>query len=418
MFDVIFKCFTKLPSWHSIGLVIVAYVIYYFIQVVKRPILACSDGAFKQFLYSNIPTLEMKYWPTFWCFESRAQTVFASIIRSKNIPNVKYRREILTLSDGGEVALDWMEENCDEESPCIIILPGLTGESQAEYIKCLVYAANNVGLRVVVFNNRGLGGLTLKTPRLYCASNCEDLSEVVRHVSDIVPRKKLGAAGISMGGLILGNYLARKKDEARDHLAAAKIISVPWDVHKGTASIEKPILNNLLGRHLANSLCKTLSRCDIFKDTDVDMERIKMCKTIKEFDALFTSKQFGYAHVDDYYSDATLHNKLDNICVPLLCLSAADDPFQPLDAIPIKAAERSTHVAIVVTARGGHIGFLEGWWPSSKEQYMGRLFAEYFTNALLEKTEEFQKITQDLYAAFVNKHHLPSSSKQQTEFSF
>lgn len=44
----------------------------------------------------------------------------------------------------------------------------------------------------------------------------------------------------------------------------------------GTASIEKPILNNLLGRHLANSLCKTLSRCDIFKDTDVDMERIKM----------------------------------------------------------------------------------------------------------------------------------------------
>lgn len=109
---------------------------------------------------------------------------------------------------------------------------------------------------------------------------------------------------------------------------------------------------------------------------------------------------------------------MDNICVPLLCLSAADDPFQPLDAIPIKAAERSTHVAIVVTARGGHIGFLEGWWPSSKEQYMGRLFAEYFTNALLEKTEEFQKITQDLYAAFVNKHHLPSSSKQQTEFSF
>lgn len=115
-----------------------------------------------------------------------------------------YFREILTLCDGGEVALDWMDDNCADDSPCIIILPGLTGESQAEYIKCLVYAANNIGLRVVVFNNRGLGGMVLKTPRLYCASNCEDLSEVVRHVGRMVPRNKLGATGISMGGLILG----------------------------------------------------------------------------------------------------------------------------------------------------------------------------------------------------------------------
>lgn len=35
--------------------------------------------------------------------------------------------------------------------------------------------------------------------------------------------------------------------------------------------------------------------------------------------------------MDDYYNDATLQNKLHQISVPLLCLSAADDPFQPLD---------------------------------------------------------------------------------------
>lgn len=121
------------------------------------------------------------------------------------------------------------------------------------------------------------------------------------------------------------------------------------------------------------------------------------CKTIKEFDALFTSKQFGYAHVDDYYTDATLHDKLHKITVPTLCLSAADDPFQPLEAIPIKAAEECSHVAIVVTARGGHIGFLEGWWPSSKEQYMSRLFAEFFLNALCNKRTEFQDVTDKMF---------------------
>lgn len=407
MFDYLYFYLSNLPRWHVVTFAGFAYVVYYFIQVVKRPILAVSNGPFKDFLLKNVPTLEMKFWPTFWCVESRAQTVFASLIRASNLTNIEYRREILRLKDGGEVALDWLEKGCDENSPVIIILPGLTGESQADYIKCLVTAANNEGIRVVVFNNRGLGGIELKTPRLYCASNCEDLFEVVNHVKKSHPHVKLGATGISMGGLILGNYLAKHSEQSNKILTAAKIISVPWDVVKGCASIEKPILNSLLGRHLASSLCKTLSNCEIFRDTDIDMEKIMSARTIKEFDSMFTSKQFGYADVDDYYSDATLHNKLHKISVPLLCLSAADDPFQPLDAIPIKAAEQSTHVAIVVTARGGHIGFLEGWWPSTKDQYMGRLFSEFFSKALFDVDGEFQRISQNLSENFNTKQLLP-----------
>lgn len=113
-------------------------------------------------------------------------------------------REVLRLKDGGEVALDWLETDCVADAPIIIILPGLTGESQADYIKCLVTQANHRGIKCVVFNNRGLGGLTLKTPRLFCAANCEDLSEVVKHVNAKYPNVKKGATGISMGGLILG----------------------------------------------------------------------------------------------------------------------------------------------------------------------------------------------------------------------
>ena len=66
------------------------------------------------------------------------------------------------MSDGGQVALDWLEDGCPNSAPIIVILPGLTGESQAEYIKCLVNSANRIKLRVVVFNNRGLGGISLK----------------------------------------------------------------------------------------------------------------------------------------------------------------------------------------------------------------------------------------------------------------
>lgn len=161
----------------------------------------------------------------------------------------------------------------------------------------------------------------------------EDVSEVLQYISESYPESKIGATGISMGGLILGNYLATHSDEARRIFTSAKIISVPWDVQKGTLSIEKPYLNSMLGKHLTSRLIQTLAQYEILNKSrhDIDFETIFKSKTIKEFDTNFTSKHFGYKDVDHYYSMATLHNKLHRIPVPLLCLSAADDPFQPLE---------------------------------------------------------------------------------------
>lgn len=76
-------------------------------------------------------------------------------------------------------------------------------------------------------------------------------------------------------------------------------------------------------------------------------------------------------------------------------------------ALPIKAAEECTHVAIVVTARGGHIGFLEGWWPSPKEQYMGRLFTEFFTKALFDEDGHFERTRNELHQRFDDKKISP-----------
>lgn len=223
---------------------------------------------------------------------------------------------------------------------------------------------------------------------MYCAANYDDLSVVVRHVRRLHPHVKLGATGISAGGMILGNYLARHATEARSLLTASQIISSPFDLKKGVLSIERPYVNTWLGNMLATGLCDVLRKCQLFDGEtaadggEYDMAKIMRSKTIKEFDSHFTAQNFGFANVDDYYTLASLHDKLHQVQVPLLCLFAADDPFQPFDAIPMAAAGQTTHVAVVVTARGGHIGFLEGAWPRADNQYIGRLFGEYFEGAM------------------------------------
>lgn len=79
-------------------------------------------------------------------------------------------RELLTLSDGGEVALDWgmgsrtvpTPDMSQGDRPVLLILPGITGCSVDNYVQHLVEDGLLEGYRPVVFNQRGNGGVMLK----------------------------------------------------------------------------------------------------------------------------------------------------------------------------------------------------------------------------------------------------------------
>ena len=102
----------------------------------------------------------------------------ASLLRS-TLPSIQYSREIFTFADSGQAVLDWKNDTGLSNQPTVLILPGITGSSQSEYVKTFVNVAiETIGARAVVFNNRGRGGHHLQTPRTYCGTSTDDLAEV------------------------------------------------------------------------------------------------------------------------------------------------------------------------------------------------------------------------------------------------
>lgn len=355
--------------------------------MLQRPVLVCGDDGddFRAFLESSVPLLRQRYWPTPWCVEARLQTVLGSALRSFLLPRVRTVREVLRLSDGGQVALDWIdtpsphgEDVGDPRRPTVLVLPGLTGSAQADYVRCVAAAAAALPARCVVYNNRGLGGLPLSTPRLYCALSHDDLAEVVEALGARAPDAPLFAVGISLGGLILAQYLVQWG--ARAHIAGALVVSSPLDVERAADAMDEPI-NRPLSYHMARQLVRTVRA---HPELAPHWDRLESARSVRQFDAMFTAGHFGFKSAEEYYAAATLRGRLGEVVTPLLCLCAADDPFQPRGALP--AAGR--RAALAVTARGGHIGFLEGLWPAAapRNQYIARLTEQYFT-ALLARPD-------------------------------
>jgi predicted alpha/beta-fold hydrolase len=87
----------------------------------------------------------------------------------------EHEREIIELSDGGLLSLDWYfcpngtvgnnKKDLDKETserPLCVVVPGLTGDASKMYMISLIKAACQNGYDFVCVNYRGMGGVPLK----------------------------------------------------------------------------------------------------------------------------------------------------------------------------------------------------------------------------------------------------------------
>ena len=281
----------------------------------------------------------------FWLRNGHADTIFAKFLAATP---PAYRRELLPDSTGQTtVAYDFIDSP-NPDAPLVVLFHGLEGSSRSHYAIELMNAVRRKGWHGVVAHFRSCGGAANTAPMFY---HLGDTREIAFMLDTLAARyRKIYAAGVSLGGNALAKYLGETGSAALP--AASAAVSSPLDAVAASARFERGMTRLLYTRYFLHSLLPKARALDI-----QTASRLENCKTLGDFDELFTAPLHGFNGREDYYHRASAKPFLKNVAAPLLLLNAANDPFVPAASLPTPA-DVSNRVTLLQPANGGHAGFV------------------------------------------------------------
>lgn len=318
--------------------------------------------------------------PAWWLPGPHGQTLWPVLTRRIATPR---RHEILPTPDGDILELDW----CGEGRPLVIILHGLTGSADSHYVKGLQWALHRVGLRSVALNFRGCGRELNRTARCYHSGEIEDLEFVYAQIRRREPQTPVAAVGYSLGGNVLLKWLGERQG-ALD-LFAACAVSVPLLLAKCADAMDRGF-TRIYRDHLLTAL-KQYIRAKIAyleqlgaREEAIKLKNLGDLETIRsfwEYDDCVIARLYSFRDVHDYYARCSSRPFLRHITVPTLLIQARDDPFMSPDVIP-PPEETSAWMELEITARGGHVGFIQGMFPGQADYWLEHRIPEFLQSRL------------------------------------
>lgn len=301
--------------------------------------------------------------PAWWVRGAHLQTVWGRLARSRT--QVPLRREALLAPDGDTLLLDHADVPVPEAAPELLILHGLEGSSHSVYAQGLLALAARAGLAASVLNfrfcARDLTDLSRTVPnarpRLYHSGETTDFDFVLRTLAARRGGPVL-VAGVSLGGNVLLKWLGEHPGEPL--VAAAATLSVPYDLAAGDRHMSAFPATLYVRTFVKTLVPKAESLARRFPEAAarLDLPRARRAFTFREFDDAATAPLHGFAGADDYYARASSLPVLSRVAAPTLCVSALDDPFVPPESVEAARRAASPAVRFLVTARGGHAGWV------------------------------------------------------------
>lgn len=296
-----------------------------------------------------------------WLPGPHAQTMFGAMLRA--LPRPPTSRERWELPDGDFVDVDVLAG--DPGAPLLLLLHGLEGSGRSHYVRGMMAQARRRGWRAFALNFRSCGGEPNRLLRSYHSGETADLGLAVERLLPRLGAAPLLLAGFSLGGNVLVKWLGEQGDSLPRQIAAAAAVSVPFDLQRCAAALDGPGVAQWIyrTRFLRGLKRKALEKARSFPGR-LDAARVRAAATIVAFDDAVTAPVHEFEGARDYYARSSSGPFVARVRVPLLLISAADDPMIPDDCLPADA-RANPFVAVETTPDGGHVGFIAGppWAP-------------------------------------------------------
>ena len=311
-----------------------------------------------------------RYRAPVWLPGGNLQTLYPALVAPR--ARVSYRRERWNTPDGDFIDLDWTAEAATGDAPLLVLFHGLEGSSNSQYARGLMHGAVQRGWRGVVVHFRGCSGEINRLPRAYHSGDSTEIDWILRRLQ-AQHGGVLFAAGVSLGGNALLKWLGEQGQAANDVVQRAAAISAPMDLHAAGRALEHGFnmiyTNNFLATMKRKSLDKLRLHPGLF-----DPAKLRVTRTLREFDDLITAPLHGFAGVDDYYTRASSKPLLLCVAVPTLLLNARNDPFLPGASLP-ELQQISAAITPAFPDEGGHVGFPDlsgsiGWLPQTVLEFL------------------------------------------------
>ncbi len=297
------------------------------------------------------------------------QTVWGKFVRPER--PVVANRELWETPDGDEVVV-FRAAAEHAASPRFVLFHGLEGTERSHYVPCLFRAATARGWGADLMLWRSCGGRNNRAARFYHSGETEDALWFLNELAARHPDSPLIACGVSLGGNVLTKLVGDSSVALPDTLRAAAGVSVPFDLERGARHIGTGV-SRMYERWFLRSLRrKALEKASRYPDRFPPPEVIAGIRTLWDFDDLITGPLHGFNGARDYYTRSSAKHFVESARVPLLLLSAADDPFLPADVLDEvgELARANSMVETEFLRRGGHVGFVTGTTDGGTQSYL------------------------------------------------
>jgi uncharacterized protein len=246
----------------------------------------------------------------------------------------------------------------EKVAPLLLLVHGLEGSSDSNYMLGIAEKAWRRGFHAIRLNQRNCGGTEKLTPTLYNSGMSGDYRAVFDELSG-EGFSQIFVAGYSMGGNLVTKMAGEFGENVPPALRGVAAVCPALNLGACADALEKTE-NYFYQRHFVAGLMSRYARKAQLFPERYSTHGFGSIRTVREFDNEITAPQFGYRDAQEYYEAAGAKRVVDKIHVPLLLITAQDDPFVPCEATRASGVEKNPAIDFVAPRYGGHCGFISG----------------------------------------------------------